>query len=227
MLKGVDRWERPRDVYTGRIELGGLIATEECQSSVCSSLSRLHLSLWVGKICLTPFSLLPEKKEAVRQMTSLNRWSQWSMWNAERKLRVKNKMIFNFCVISVMRSYKSEDILSKKTPKHLYDQSTDVLQLSPYCVGPPVCRLTKWIFQYALCSWAYFSSTSMRRHQAWFSSVDNTRHSNDSSKCRGLTASIAQQRKNKSQQNHRILELCRRDIFFCILTCLWSKICSL
>lgn len=54
MLKGVDWWERWRDVYTGRKELGGLIATEECQSSVRLSLSRLCLSLWVGNICFTP-----------------------------------------------------------------------------------------------------------------------------------------------------------------------------
>lgn len=109
----------------------------------------------------------------------------------------------------------------KKKPPNIYMTNQQMFYSCPLNVGPPVCRLTKWIFLYALCSWAYFSSTSIRRHQAWFSSVNNTRHSkahsNDSSKCRGLTASIAQQRKNKSQQNHRALELCRRDTFFCIL----------
>lgn len=37
---------------------GGLIATEECQSSVRLSLSRLRLCLWVGNICLTPLFLI-------------------------------------------------------------------------------------------------------------------------------------------------------------------------
>lgn len=39
-------------------------------------------SVWAfgwGKIHLSPFSLLPEKGEAVKQMTRLNRWSQWGM----------------------------------------------------------------------------------------------------------------------------------------------------
>lgn len=62
MLKGADRWERQRDVYTGRKELGGLIATEERQSSVRSSLSRLRLSLWVGNICLTPFFIIARER---------------------------------------------------------------------------------------------------------------------------------------------------------------------
>lgn len=29
-----------------------------------------------GKMCLSPFSLLPQKGEAVKQMIRLNRWSQ-------------------------------------------------------------------------------------------------------------------------------------------------------
>lgn len=101
MLKGVDRWERPRDVYTGREELGVLAATEECQSSVCFSFSHLRLSLWVEKICLTPFSLLPEKEETVKWMTWLNRWSQWSVRNvwALRGSRVKTGVVWNVCVI--------------------------------------------------------------------------------------------------------------------------------
>lgn len=62
MLKGVDRWERQRDVYTGRKELGGLIATEERQRGVRWSLSRLRLSLWVENICLTPFLIIARER---------------------------------------------------------------------------------------------------------------------------------------------------------------------
>lgn len=49
MLKGADTWERPWDVYTTRKEPGGPTATGECQNDVCSSLSSLCLSLWVGE----------------------------------------------------------------------------------------------------------------------------------------------------------------------------------
>lgn len=183
--------------------------------------------------------VLPPSHYCQRKRRLSDKWLHWiggvneacETLRGSKEWRIR--WFFNFCVISVMRSYKNEDILSKKKKNpNIYMTNQQMFYSCPLNVGPPVCRLTKWIFQYALCSWAYFSSTSIRRHQAWFSSVNNTRHSkahsNDSSKCRGLTASIAQQRKNKSQQNHRVLELCRRDTFFLHSeTCLWSKICSL
>lgn len=62
MLKGADTWERPWDVYTAGKEPRGPTATQECQSGVCSSLSRLGLSLWVGKNSSYPLLIIARER---------------------------------------------------------------------------------------------------------------------------------------------------------------------
>lgn len=95
------------------------------------------ISIWVfglGKnFSLTPFSLLPEKGETVKQMTSLNRWSQWSM--LKRKLRGCKEG----SVVKVL-------FLTRMKKKNMAYNS-----FSPHTMSPSICR-SRHLSNFPICS---------------------------------------------------------------------------
>lgn len=118
---------------------GELIATDECQSSVLLSLSRLRLRLWVGNICLTAFSLLPEKEEMVKQ------WLHWIGGVSVRLINVKReeKDVFYFLLLChLSRAFLQDWLISwikKNTILLPITRCFTVVLLH----GTPICRLTE------------------------------------------------------------------------------------